>query len=71
MKERIKKLEEKFWNNVLSWTEIQEHIRTVAAEARNEGIDKMRDALLGEWEDNEIRCGIIILHAERLKEEKS
>ena len=47
-------------------------IRTVAAEAREEewekGIDEMRDALLEEWKDNEIRCGIIILHAEELKE---
>jgi len=43
----------------------------VAAEAREEGIEEMRDALLEEWKDNEIRCGIIILHAERLKEEKS
>ena len=48
MKERIKKLEEKFWNNVLSWTEIQEHIRTVAAEAREEGIEWMIQCAIAE-----------------------
>lgn len=50
MKEWIKELEEKWWNslritNLPDTKEVRQLIRIVAAEARKEGIEEMREAL--------------------------
>jgi hypothetical protein len=52
----------------------REEVEADKAEARREGfregVERLRDALISKWENDEIRCAIVILIAEKLLAEQ-